>query len=181
MLALLFPIVTSQQSQRWNVNSQSPTGTHVKVNFEFLPLPPLPQIYSEAVCNRKNVQCHLLLKCNEVYSSYCFCSVVLREMLILAGFEKKRKNTLLLKEHSYCCHNRYLCLSVCSRLCIHTHISAYIYEDFLCRSSEKWLWSSVGSMFSGSLAVSLCKLLNTIVNPLGHFEGMDISWFQNNI
>lgn len=86
------------------------------------------------------------------------------------GWFWKKKNTLLSKENSYCCHNRYLCLSVCSRLCIHTHISAYIYEDFLCRSSETWLWSSVGSMFSGSLAVCLCKLLNNC-QSIGAFWG----------
>lgn len=55
MLAVLFPIVASQQAQRRNVNSQSPMGMHVKVNFEFLCLHSLPQIYSEAISNRKNV------------------------------------------------------------------------------------------------------------------------------
>lgn len=54
MLPLLFPIVTSQQAWRWNVNSQSPMGMHVKVNFEFLSLHSLLQIYSEAISNRKN-------------------------------------------------------------------------------------------------------------------------------
>lgn len=142
-----FPIVTSQQSQRWNVNSQSPTGTHVKVNFEFLPLPPLPQIYSEAVCNRKNVQCHLLLKCNEVYSSYCFCSVVLREMLILAGFEKKKTR----------CSRKRILTAVIIDICVCLSALVYAYTHIFLHISMKISYADLQRLGCGAL-LEVCSV-----------------------